>query len=214
MHECERLLAFTATHSTTAALVSAVGRLGRSPRIGVVWLDAHPDVHIPRTSLSGRLHGMSLALTVGRKAEGDQRWHRLIAAVAPEPACVQVLAVGVRDFEEEEEVALFQLGARVVNVAEIEKGPAAAARDGLCWLGRCDRLVISFDIDVVDANVMPGSASPSWFGLSPIQVAVFLRELLQDPRVAILEVTEYNAVFDRDRFGLHQILSILKHAWP
>lgn len=46
---------------------SAVGTIAglETPRLGIVWLDRHPDFHTPETSISGNIEGMTLAILTG-----------------------------------------------------------------------------------------------------------------------------------------------------
>ena len=48
---------------------SCIGTLagiqGDGRRIGIVWLDQHPDFHTPQTSISGNFEGMALAVATG-----------------------------------------------------------------------------------------------------------------------------------------------------
>jgi arginase len=46
-----------------------------APRVGIVWLDAHPDFHTPETTDSGFLDGMGLATATGAC------WHTLAGSI-------------------------------------------------------------------------------------------------------------------------------------
>ena len=72
--------------------------------LGLVWIDAHMDAHTPRTSHTGRLHGMPLAWLLG---EDDDPLYGLTTGVI-EPK--HVALIGVRSFEPEEKVRLEHLG--------------------------------------------------------------------------------------------------------
>jgi len=82
--------------------------------LGLIWIDAHMDAHVPATSPSSALHGMPLACLLG---EGDPD----LVAVAG--GCVlsarNVCLVGVRSFESDEAVLLSKLGVR--SVAELTR---------------------------------------------------------------------------------------------
>jgi arginase len=44
--------------------LGAIGGID-APRLGIVWLDAHPDFHTPETTDSGFIDGMGLAAATG-----------------------------------------------------------------------------------------------------------------------------------------------------
>ena len=66
---------------------------GRDPlRIGMLWLDAHPDINTPETTRSGSLGGMPVAVATGRAL---QRM-RLDAGLEPAMSDQHVVMGGVR----------------------------------------------------------------------------------------------------------------------
>ena len=48
-------------HSSALGSISGIKEAYPSKRLGVVWIDAHADLHSPYTSPSGNVHGMPLA---------------------------------------------------------------------------------------------------------------------------------------------------------
>ncbi|MEN8188143.1 MAG: arginase family protein, partial [Bacteroidota bacterium] len=48
-------------HSSAIGSISGIKAAYPEKRLGVVWIDAHADIHSPFTSPSGNIHGMSLA---------------------------------------------------------------------------------------------------------------------------------------------------------
>ena len=47
-------------HSSAIGTISGIKAANPSARIGVIWIDAHADLHTPFTTPSGNVHGMSL----------------------------------------------------------------------------------------------------------------------------------------------------------
>ena len=94
--------------------------------LGLVWVDAHMDAHTPRTSHSGRLHGMPLAWLLGQ--DDDPLYGLATGVVAPQ----HVALVGVRSFEPEEQERLARLHVRVFYMADVERiGLRAALGEAL-----------------------------------------------------------------------------------
>ena len=48
-------------HSSALGTISGIKSANPTERLGVIWLDAHADIHSPYTSPSGNLHGMPMA---------------------------------------------------------------------------------------------------------------------------------------------------------
>ena len=54
-------LVLSGDHSSALGTISGVKAAHPDKRVGVVWIDAHADIHSPYTSPSGNIHGMPLA---------------------------------------------------------------------------------------------------------------------------------------------------------
>ncbi|MFM7839533.1 MAG: arginase family protein, partial [Chitinophagaceae bacterium] len=48
-------------HSSALGTISGIKAYKPQARLGVLWIDAHADLHTPYTSPSGNIHGMPLA---------------------------------------------------------------------------------------------------------------------------------------------------------
>src|SRR3989454_6318002 len=88
--------------------------------LGLVWIDAHMDSHTPRTSHTGRLHGMPLAWLLGQ--DDDPLYGLASGVLDPRHVCL----IGVRSFEPEEDERLARLGVRGFMIDE-GRGPGLDA---------------------------------------------------------------------------------------
>ena len=52
-------------HSSALGTISGIKAANPYHTLGVIWLDAHADLHSPYTSPSGNIHGMPLAAVLG-----------------------------------------------------------------------------------------------------------------------------------------------------
>ena len=57
-------LVLSGDHSSALGSISGVKAAYPNKRIGVVWIDAHADLHTPYTSPSGNIHGMPLGAAI------------------------------------------------------------------------------------------------------------------------------------------------------
>jgi len=160
--------------------------------LGLIWIDAHMDAHTPRTSHTGRLHGMPLAWLLG---EDDDPLYGLATGVI-EPRHVALL--GVRSFEPEERVRLEHLGVRVVYMEEIRKrGIAAVLDEALAIVTRGTAAFgISIDLDVVTPDEAPGVGTPVPDGVSGAELSRALERLGGRPNLAAVELVEYSPRLD------------------
>lgn len=126
---------------------------GRAPiRIGMLWLDAHPDFNTPETTRSGSLGGMPVAVATGRAL---QRL-RLDAHLDPALADTQVVMGGVRLTDPLEQELLDSSRIQQVSVDDLRRAtPAVFAQ--LDRLSRTsDKIYVHIDMDVLDPREVEG----------------------------------------------------------
>jgi len=183
-------------HSCGIGTWSGIARALR-PRgpLGLVWIDAHMDAHVPATSPTGNLHGMPLACLLGH---GDARLSALAGAPAlrPEHLCL----VGIRSYEEGEAALLARLGVRVMHIDEVERrGVHAALEEAVAIVTRGTAgYGLSIDLDAVDPADAPGVGTPVAGGLRSHELAEALDTVGGDTRLQALEIAEYNPLHDGD----------------
>ncbi len=152
------------------SVLAGAQRAGVDP--GVVWLDAHGDVHTPETSTSGYLGGMSLRLLLGTHPG-------LLAGplgVRPVPEDRVVLA-GARDLDPPEADYLRDSAIRVRGVTDLDP---ADLPDG--------PLILHVDLDVVDAAELPGLLFPAAGGPPASDVVRAVHRVLGTGRVTVLDI--------------------------
>ena len=154
-----------ATCPSMPGLVAGLQHSGptREPiKIGMLWLDAHPDFNTPETTRSGSLGGMPVAVATGRAL---QRM-RLDAHLDPPLADSHVVMGGVRLTDPLEQELLDNSRIEQLSVDDLRQAtPAAFAQ--IDRLSRAtDKIYIHIDMDVLDPrevmahqNKVPGGPS-------------------------------------------------------
>ena len=173
--------------------------------LGLVWIDAHMDAHTPRTSHSGRLHGMPLAWLLGQ--DDDPLYGLATGVLAPQHVCL----VGVRSFEPEERERLERLGVRVLYMSDVEqRGLAAALDEALAVASRgTDAFGVSIDLDAVTPADAPGVATPVERGLGAAELARALARVAGREDLAGVELVEYCPRRDPDRRSARVAVDLL-----
>lgn len=175
------------TVSGVAAHAAAAGR-----EQFVLWLDAHPDVHTPRTSTSGNLHGTPIGYVTGR--EGFDAFPRVQTPVKPQNICF----IGLRSVDGPEREFIETTGMRAVDMREIDEvGIAAPLRDFLQKVEAANGMLhVSLDVDFLDPSVAPavGTTVP---GGATVREAHLVMEMLHDSGlVTSLDLVELNPFLD------------------
>jgi len=197
-------------HSTAGATITGIKKSNPNKRLGVIWIDAHADLHTPYTTPSGNLHGMPLAVCLGINNLENQRndipkeikdhWHKLkhMGDVYPKIEPNDLVFIALRDTEKEEDYLCERLGIRNFDVEEVqEKGAPKIVEEVLQYLINCDMIYISFDVDSMDCNlVSKGTGTPVPEGLSEEEATEIVTGLVADPKTCCLEITEVNPTLD------------------
>jgi len=199
-------LVFTGDHSNAGGTMAGIHQAFPNKRLGVVWIDAHADLHSPYTSPTGNVHGMPLATALGidnlenkerdPSAEELRYWQALKGDQA-RLRTSDLFFIGLRDTESPEDRLRQRHGIPNVTVGELRQmGPEEVARQALSHLGDCDILYISFDVDSLDPIISQGTGTPVPGGLNVGEAKRLLQALAADPRLVCLEVTEVNPCLD------------------
>ncbi len=212
-------------HSIAIGSVSGTKMAFPDQRLGVIWIDAHADLHSPWTTPSGNVHGMPLALLMHIEKKGRNRprvftmdtWDRLrkIGTHGPKLAPRDLVFIALRDHEPEEQAILEEYGIKVITVDEVRrKGAAAAVKETLSHLAGCDRLHVSFDVDSLDPTVSVGTGTPVENGLFANEASELLQGFCRDPKTATLDVVEINPALDVNNAMAEATLQILEPLFP
>ena len=165
-----------ATCPSMPGLVAGLQRSGptQAPlRIGMLWLDAHPDFNTPETTRSGSLGGMPVAVATGRAL---QRM-RLDAHLDPPLADAHVVMGGVRLTDPLEQELLDQSTIEQVSVNDLRTmSPAVFAQlDRLSRL--TDKIYVHIDLDVLDPLEVSGHHNKVPDGPSSEQLAALFEQI-------------------------------------
>jgi arginase len=202
-------LVLAGDHSSAAGTIAGIKEIYPDSTLGVVWIDAHADIHSPFTTPSGNIHGMPLALALHddnlpcQVNHPDPEtlffWEKMKRVGTPDRKIrpEHLVYVALRDYEEPELAAIGRNQSRVYWMSEVdERGVGTVAAEIREHLAACDLLYISFDVDSLDPEFSRGTGTPVEHGLSLGQAAGLLRNLLADHRVVCFEMVEINPTLD------------------
>jgi arginase len=197
-------------HSSALGTISGIKAANPNKILGVIWIDAHADMHSPYTSPSGNIHGMPLAAAMGIdnldckiNEPGDittAHWNNLknIGSLGPKLKPSHLIYFGVRDYEEAEHKAIEKNNIRLVKVEELRyRGLDICVKEAIGKLLDCDLIYISFDVDSMDCDYISyGTGTPVPNGFFPNEVMQIIEILLATNKVCCIEFTEINPLLD------------------
>ena len=168
-----------ATCPSMPGLVAGLQRSGptREPiKIGLLWLDAHPDFNTPETTRSGSLGGMPVAVATGRALQVM----RLDAKLDPPMPDRHVVMAGVRLTDPLEQHLLDTSMIEQLTVDDL-RNMTPAVWEQLDRLDRLtDKIYVHIDMDVLDPREVMGHGNkvpngPSSEQLATLFEAIFTR---------------------------------------
>ncbi|WP_057936568.1 arginase [Algoriphagus resistens] len=210
-------------HSTAAGTIMGIKAADPDKRLGVIWIDAHADLHTPFTTPSGNMHGMPLAMVaqldnidcqVNEPSEDTLAiWKKIKTIGGDFPKIVpgDIVFITVRDTESPEDHLIKNYGIKNFSTQEVRsRGIEQIAAETLEVLKDCDQIYISFDVDSLDSSISVGTGTPVPDGLT-VQEAIELNvKLIQDKRVCCWEIVEVNPTLDSENVMAENAFEILE----
>lgn len=195
----QRILLLSGDHSSACAAIGGLKAAFPDKRIGVIWIDAHADVHTPASTPSGNLHGMPLGAVLAPEpgSASIPLWQATQKLCADAISTEDLVYIGIRDLEEAEWQLLERCQICAYTATEVGlEGAATIAQKTLHHLSAVDVIYVSFDIDALDASIAIATGTPVVAGLNEAQAISLLKLFLADPRVQLFEVTEFAPPLD------------------
>lgn len=179
-------------HALSIGSLAGASSLGR---LGVIWIDAHADINTPETSPSGHVHGMPIAAAIGR---GPDQLVRVGSRA--DLRLEDLVYIGLRDLDLGERRLLRESPALLYPISSVESlGIAAVTYEAIRRLfeRRVDAVHLSFDLDVLDPTIMPGTGTPVPGGLTYREARQMLSLLrASDLPIVSIDVVELNPTLD------------------
>jgi arginase len=173
---------------TVAAQVSA------GERVGLVYFDSHADLNVPESVHEGTLDWMGMAHMLGEQGAVSELVNAGPRAPLLDSDQVVLFGWGPEQATAFEREAIDRRGLSVLPVDEVAADPeGAAARAHGLLEERCDRLLVHFDVDVIDFTDTP--LSENWGRNEGLAYEAALRALdvlVASPHLAAMTITELN----------------------
>ena len=197
-------------HSSALGTISAIKSVYPSQTLGVIWIDAHADLHSPYTSPSGNIHGMPLSAAIADDnlscqinelaPETQQYWEEMknIGCKGAKVLPKNIVYFGVRDTEEAEDKQMDKYKIRNYKVDEIRyRGFKACVKEALDTLSNCDILYLSFDVDSMDCDLISyGTGTPVPRGFDQYEIIGIMDLIIETKKVVCIEFVEINPLLD------------------
>ena len=197
-------------HSSALGTIAGIRHAHPDKTLGVIWLDAHADIHSPYTSPSGNVHGMPLAAALSKdntenkvnEVEEDVKWYwekmKSLGGISPMINPQHLVYLGLRDYETAEINLIQQLGITHHTVPSVRAiGIDTIVQQSVKQLRACDMLYISFDVDSMDCDAVSyGTGTPVPTGFYVDEIIQMFDAFISSNKIACIEFAEINPLLD------------------
>jgi arginase len=178
----------------TVGIGPVAGHVASGERVGLLYFDTHADLNVPDSVREGALDWMGLAHMLGEPGTRPELASAGGHSPLIRPEQVVLFGWGPEQATEFEREAIARRELTTVPVDEVAADPEAAAARALALLEpRYQRLLVHFDVDVVDFTDTPLSENTGRNEGMPFETALrALQPLLASPLLAGLTIAELN----------------------
>lgn len=212
-------------HSTAGGTIAGIKMAKPKSKLGVIWIDAHADLHTPYTTPSGNMHGMPIAASIADDNqesgvhELDEKtaklWDQLkqIGKINQKVLPEDIVFISLRDFEKEEKHLIEKHGMKVITTSDVRRnGAENISRKVLRYLSDCTDIYVSFDVDSLDAAISRGTGTPVSNGLKEREAEDLISKFMQNRKVCCFEITEVNPTLDKENLMAEIAFNILQRS--
>lgn len=221
----DRCIVLSGDHSNAVGSISGLRKALPSSKIGVIWIDAHADLHSPYSTPSFNIHGMPLAALLGNdnKDMGNESpsedkidfWTQMKeiggSAISPKIQHDDLVFIDIRDLEAPEWQVIKDHGIKHYEPADRKaKGVQQIIEETLAHFEDYDTLYVTFDVDSLDPSISKGTGTPVPNGLSTSEAVQLLKAFYHNDKCRMLEITEINPLLDTENRMAESVVEILK----
>lgn len=188
------VIAVGGDHSISAGTISGASA-ALNGELGIIYIDAHPDMNTEASTLSGNVHGMHVTAVLGFGNEKLVNIYKKGAKVKKE----NVLHIGAKDFDEFERAFIKKEGIKAFTINDILCDGLRPLFQSIDELSKKVRNVwLSLDLDAIDHLYSPGVGIPTIGGLTYREVSAIAQHIGKKCNIVGMDLVEYNPLRDVD----------------
>ena len=199
-------------HSMAAgSLAGAKTGLKSGATLGLVWVDAHPDLHTFASSTSKAIHGMPMGTLTGLDSTV-----MIESCTYPVFKPENIIYAGLRSIDDGEIENAKKLGLNLLTMNELRhRGLAVTLQDQIDGLmNRCNHILLSIDLDGFSESLAPAVGTPVPGGFLMEEIMPTLSRLVQSHSVPLIDIVEFNPTLPGAEKTYQLIVEILLDLLP
>lgn len=170
-------------HSISLATISGLLGMNKAKDYAIIWIDAHPDINIPKTSPSNNLHGMSVSGLLGRL----NKPYNIFSCLNKD----QIMFIGIRSIDSGEKEYINKNKIKVLDMDTINNNDSNYTTKEINNFIKNKKVHISFDVDAIDPKLISSTGTPVENGLTLKQINNIF-DTLSNHKVKSMDLVEFN----------------------
>ncbi|SKA81526.1 arginase [Clostridium sp. USBA 49] len=193
-------------HSLGIGSIAGVSKAVKN--LGVVWIDAHGDLNTEKTTPTGNIHGMPLAVSMGKGPDKLVNLFEHRVKVKDE----NIVHIAGRDLDPGEIELIKNSKIKAFSMDTVRKlGVDKVIEESINYLkDKVDAIHVSFDIDSIDSSYVPGTGTPVKNGLTVDEAEKILKAFSASGMMVSLDFVELNPILDKDDITANMSLDLIK----
>lgn len=193
-------------HSLGIGSIAGVSKAVKN--LGVIWIDAHGDLNTDKTTLTGNIHGMPLAASMGKGPDKLVNLFEHRIKVKDE----NIVHMAGRDLDPGESELIENSKIKAFSMDKVKSlGIDKVIEESINYLkDKVDGIHVSFDIDSIDSLYVPGTGTPVGGGLTVDEAKKILAALSSSGMMVSLDFVELNPALDKDDVTANTSMELIK----
>jgi arginase len=163
--------------------------------LGVIWIDAHADMHTTQTTISGNVHGMPSSAVMGYGHDALVNLHAPGGKIKKE----NMLYIGLKDLDQAEIDLIRKEQLASVTMMEILHHGLKSAFEQIQKLQeRVKHIWVSLDLDAIDVAYAPGTPMPNYGGFTYREITSLCKYIGKTCQLVGMDIVELAPREDRN----------------
>jgi arginase len=181
-------------HSLAIGSLAATCEFYKDHQIGLLWIDAHADINTPASTLTGNIHGMPMSILLGNGYTELTQLSNNQKTIRPE----NIVYVGLRDLDAGEKAILKNSGITYFTMRDMDERGIRHIMQEICdyHFKDIEGLHVSFDLDAMNPQEVPGVSTPCPGGLSLREAHLIMELVYETQAIVAVDFVELNPLHD------------------
>lgn len=204
----EEIFPVTIGGDHSVVIASALADISYEKRLGVIWVDTHPDFNTFETTKSGNIHGLPLATITNNNGTKLTKFHDGNFFKNE-----NTVIIGARDIDPLEQVNLDSSNIKVYSTKDVKTKCIKEIVENSIKIAtkETNGIHLSIDVDVLDPKIAPGISVGFNNGLTKEELFEIVDIFLENKeKIKSIDIVEFNPLTDIENKTLKITIELIE----